>query len=218
MPPESPTRSVLLIGATGAVGSHAATALARAPTTARLTLLARRPVAALPGPVTTHLVDPLDPVAVAPFLAGHTDAVCALGIGEPSKVSREEFLRVDRDGVLTFAEACRAAGVERFVLLSAVDADATSRNWYLRAKGELEDGLRALGFGALRLVRPSVLLTPSVRFGTLDAVAQAVTPWVSPWLGGPLRKYRGIEVARVGAAMARPFDADGVQIWTWDDL
>jgi uncharacterized protein YbjT (DUF2867 family) len=220
MEPSAPTarRSVVLIGGTGATGGHAARCLADDPTTARLTLLGRRAPAPLRGPVTVHVLDPLDPDAVAPHLAGHTDAVCALGIGQPSAVPRAEFLRVDRDGVLAFAGACRAAGIERFALLSAVDADASSSNWYLRAKGELEDGLRRLSFRSLRLVRPSVLLTPTARFGGLDTVAQALTPWISPLLAGPLRRYRGVDVARVGAALARPFDADGEQIWTWDEL
>lgn len=211
-------REVVLIGATGAVGGHAARALAADPSTARLTLLGRRAPPALPGPVTAHVVDPLDPAAVGPLLPGHTDAVCALGLGQPSKVPRSEFLRVDRDGVLAFARACRDAGIERFALLSAVDADARSGQWYLRAKGELEDGLVALGFRSLRLVRPCVLLTPTVRFGTLDAIAQAVVPWLNPVLAGPLRRYRGVDVARVGAALARPFAADGVEAWHWDEI
>lgn len=210
-------RAVVLVGATGAVGTWAARALARAPAT-RLTTLSRRPPEPLGPGVASIVVDPLDPFAVRPHLAGHTDAVCALGLGQPSKAPRSEFLRVDRDGVLAFAAACREAGVTRFALLSSVGADARSPSWYLRAKGELEDGLRGLGFASLRLVRPSVILTPAARFGALDAALQAFVPWMDPLLPGPLRRYRGVRAERLGEALARPFSGAGEEIWHWDEI
>ena len=100
---------VIVIGATGAVGSHVLATLVAMPQVAQVTCLARRkPEGELPGKVDWRVVDVLQPESYAAYLAGHHAAICTLGVGEPSKVSREEFTKVDHDAVLAFARACKA--------------------------------------------------------------------------------------------------------------
>lgn len=74
--------SVVMLGATGAVGSHVAKTLAKMPEVAGLTLLGRRPVEGIEGDhIAQRLVDVLDPASYEPFLPGHTAAICTLGVG-----------------------------------------------------------------------------------------------------------------------------------------
>jgi uncharacterized protein YbjT (DUF2867 family) len=150
----------------------------------------------------TFVVDIKDPSTYRAHLAGHNAAICTLGVGQPSRVSREEFLAIDRDAVLAFGRECRAAGVGHFSLLGSVGAHPKSGAFFLKAKGELEAGLEALGFPRLSLFRPSMILTPQNRYGALQGLTLAVWPRLTPLLVGPLEKYRGIEVARLGRAMA----------------
>ncbi len=212
---------VVMLGATGAVGNHAARTLASMDTVRHLTVLGRRDAEGLARPhVTQHRVDVLDPATYRQHLRDHHAAVCCLGVGEPSKVSREQFLAVDKDAVLAFATACNEAGVRHFELLSSVGVDSRSRTFYLRAKGELEDGLRALGFERLSLFHPSMILTPENRYGFSQAVTLAVWPKLTPLLGGSLRKLRGIPVAQLGAAMARNVATAGAgeETLEWDAI
>ena len=65
--------------------------------------------------------------------------------------------RVDVDYQLQFAEMARRSGVGTFVLLSAAGADAKSRFFYMRLKGEAEEGVRALGFELTLFFRPGIL-------------------------------------------------------------
>ena len=208
-----------MIGATGAVGGEVVRALRDDPRVGRLTLIGRRHPDGFDG-VARVTADPLDPSTYAGALAGHDHAVCTLGVGQPSKVPLAEYGRVDRDGVLAFARACRAAGVSGFTLLGSVGADARSPSWYLRVKGELEDGLRGLGFARLGLFQPSMILTPTNRFGPLQGLLLALTPLAAPLLMGPLRVYRGIPVDALGRAIARDAvgDAPGVRVLTWDGI
>lgn len=214
--------SVVMIGATGAVGGQVLQTVLQQPGLQRLTLIGRRPVLGLTHPaVQQRKVDDLQQTASYMVeLAGHDAAVCTLGVGQPSKISRQEFVRVDRDSVLAFAGACRRAGVRHFELLGSVGAHPRSWSFFLRTKGELEEGLKALGFERLSLFQPSMILTPTNRYGWTQAMTLRVTPWVNPLLLGGARKYRGIAVERLGAAMAlnllRP--GSGVQILHWDDF
>jgi uncharacterized protein YbjT (DUF2867 family) len=196
--------AVGMIGASGAVGGHVAAALTAMPAVRRMTLIGRRPVMGLSGDhIEQHVADVMDPQSYRGHLDGLTTAICTLGVGEPSKVTREAFVRVDKQAVLDFAAACKGAGVSHFSLLSSVGANARSRNFFLATKGELEDGLRGLGFARLSLFHPSIILTPTNRYGASQAVVLAVWPIVSAVLVGPTRRFRGIAVDRLGCAMAR---------------
>ena len=214
-------RSIVMIGASGAVGGHCVRALLADPRLTRLTLLGRRIDPALTDPrVSQHVVDLTDAQALGPLLPGHDSAICTLGVGEPSKVSAAEFRTVDHDMPVLFAQGCHAAGVTRFALLSAVGVSSRSRFLFVRTKGELEDTLRGLNFAALVLAHPSMILTPTNRYGPMQAVVLAVWPWLNPLLAGPLRRYRGIKVDRLGTAIARATlgEQTGEQVMEWDAL
>lgn len=148
------------------------------------------------------VVDVLNPDSYADVIPGHHVAICTLGVGEPSRVSREDFVRIDRDAVLEFATRCRSAGVRHFQLLGSVGANPQSRSFFLRTKGQLESGLRELGFDRLSLFRPSMILTPHNRYGITQALTLAIWPRIGPLMMGGLSKYRGVRVERLGRAMA----------------
>jgi uncharacterized protein YbjT (DUF2867 family) len=213
--------SIVMLGATGAVGNHAARTLAALPRVERLLLLGRRPATDVVGTcVSQEAIDISAPETYRSLLPGHETAICALGVGQPSKMSRDDFVRIDRDAVIDFASACKQAGVRHFELLGAVGASATSSSFYLRTKGELEDALKALGFARLSLFHPSMILTTTNRYGIGQAIALFATPLIGPLLIGTLRKFRGIPVDRLGNAMAMNVleDKPGVETLHWDDF
>jgi uncharacterized protein YbjT (DUF2867 family) len=211
---------IVMLGASGAVGQQVVAALSARPGWEQLSLLNRRNLA---GPLDSrcaqHLVDSLDVASYTHHLPGHQAAVCTLGAGQPSAMGEAEFVRVDRDAVIAFAKACKSAGVLHFELLSAVGADSGSRSLYLRTKGELCDSLQALGFERLSLFQPSMILTPTNRYGLMQGAMLVVWPLLNPVLAGPLRKYRGVRVEQLGAAMALHLlkPGQGVQRLLWDE-
>jgi uncharacterized protein YbjT (DUF2867 family) len=195
--------SIVMIGATGAVGGAVIASLLSLPGIGRITLLGRRMLEGVSdGRVSQFVVDLDNPDSYRQHLEGHDLAICTLGVGQPSKTSREEFKRIDHDMPLKFARACEDAGVRHFQLLSSVATDPKSRSFYLRSKGELEAEIAGMGFGRVSIFQPSMILTPTNRYGWTQGLTLAVWPWLNPVLGGSLRKYRGIKVADLGAAIA----------------
>ena len=82
---------------------------------------------------------------VAAVLAGADAAVFAAGAGPGSGAERK--LTVDRDGAVKLLEAARAAGVERYVIVSSVGAESPPGDddvfsVYLRAKAEADRAWR----------------------------------------------------------------------------
>ncbi|MFY0595400.1 MAG: NAD(P)H-binding protein [Cognatishimia sp.] len=217
----SSSRNVVILGATGAVGSEAMRELALMDEIAKVTVLTRRPFTAVQSDkFVEHIVDPLDPQTYAHLLVGHEIAICTLGVGAVSSVSKEDFLRVDRDAVIAYGEACKAAGVLHFELLSSIAVNPKSKSFFLRSKGQLEDALKAMRFERLSLFHPSMILTPNNRYGVGQAITLAVWPKLAPILSGPLRHMRGVKVATLGAAFARNLTEIGepVEILEWDDF
>lgn len=217
----TPGKSVVILGATGAVGTEVMRTLAGMPEIRKVTVPTRRPFTAVQSEkFDEHIVDPLDPESYTHLLSDHDIAICTLGVGGVSSVSKEEFLRVDRDSVIAFGQAVKDAGIQHFQLLSSVGVNAKSRVFYLRSKGELEAALSAMGFQRLSLFHPSNILTPENRYGIGQAIVLKVWPHLNPLLSGPLRKYRGIRVETLGQSIARNCLASGPkeEILEWDDF
>jgi uncharacterized protein YbjT (DUF2867 family) len=197
-------RRILLIGVTGLVGSLARERLAAAGH--HVHVLARRPTG-LAGPET--VAPPGDWPAIVEGLGGDV-AVCAIGTTMRAAGSKARFRAVDFDIAVDFARAARAAGTRHMIIVSSVGADPTSRNFYLRTKGEMEEALEALGFDRLDILRPGLLRgvrgperRPGERLGIL------VSPLLNLILRGRLDIYAAIDAHIVAAAIAKLAGADG---------
>jgi uncharacterized protein YbjT (DUF2867 family) len=213
--------SVIVLGSSGAVGTQVVQSLMNSPQVAALTLLVRRPLDFQLSPRTTQVTtDVFNAKIYGPYVAGQQVAICTLGVGEPSKVSPEEFVRVDKMAVLEFAGECKRKGVRHFELLSAVTADASSASLYARTKGELENELRALKFERLSLFHPSMILTPDNRYGLGQGAMLKIWPHLNPLLLGSWEKFRGIRVEALGRAMARNVfsTGTGAETLTWKEM
>lgn len=87
--------------------------------------------------------------------------ICCLGTtirnvgGDTAK-----FIHVDKELVLGLARWAKDQGVRSFAVVSAVGADAGSRVFYNRVKGEMETELKALGLSELHIFHPSILTGP----------------------------------------------------------
>lgn len=146
---------LLLVGATGLVGSHVL----------RLALSDER-VDSVVAPSRREL--PKHPKLQAPVVDFErlpedapwwkADAlICTLGSTMSKAGSQDAFQRVDHDYPLQAGRLARQHGTPTYVLNSALGADASSRIFYNRVKGALERDLEQLGFSSLTHVRPGLI-------------------------------------------------------------
>lgn len=214
-------KSVIMMGATGAVGNQTLQQLLQMKAVGKITLLGRRDIADLDASfVTQHLIDIFNPQSYRIFVSNHTTAICTLGVGQPSKVSKETFTKVDKRAVLDFAQVCKDAGVLHFELLSSVGISSNSSSFFLRTKGELVDELKTLNFDRLSIFQPSMILTPENRYGISQAIILALWPFISKMMIGALKKYRGIKVEILGKAIANNIlrNKSGTEMLTWKNF
>ncbi len=210
---------VLLAGASGFVGGYLLEALLATPDIGRIFAISRRPLGREHPRIANRIVQ-FDKLQSQ--LQGITCqvALCCLGTTLRQAGSQEQFRKVDFDYVLAFAAAAKAAQAQRFIVVSSAGANPQSRNFYLRTKGEMEAALATVGFPALDILQPSMLLGWRRHPRPLELVASAAMPLLNPFLFGTREQYRGIPARTVAAAMVAATRSvrRGVQRYTYSGI
>jgi uncharacterized protein YbjT (DUF2867 family) len=169
--------------------------------------------------------DVTDPVSLEAALEGCTHVVHLVAIirGRPA-----DFDRVMAQGTRNVIAAARAAGVERFVLMSALGTSETTKDVvpYFRAKWQMEQDLASSGL-EYTIFRPSFVFGRDG--GVLPTFVKQVrySPVVSV-IGSGLQRIQPIWVEDVAAYFARAvdlpaaanrlFELGGPDVVTWDQL
>lgn len=193
------TKTAVIAGATGAIGSRLLPLLLESPDYAQVRVLTRRPLRTTHSKLVEVLSDYRDLPGLGEALRGD-DAYCCLGTTQ-KKAGKAGLEEVDHDYVIAFAAAALAQGASQFLVVSAVGASVDSPAFYSRIKGRMERAVSGLGYGSVQIVRPSLLLGEREESRPAEAFAQKLSPLLSPLLRGPLGKYRPVHVAEVAAAM-----------------
>lgn len=196
------SRVALVVGATGLIGKALLELLVRSPEHDKVVVLARRPGPTLPAKVEWRVVD-FDQPSAYQGLEGVGEIYCCLGTTIKQAGSQEAFRKVDHHYPLELARAARAAGVPKFLVVTAMGADPGSAIFYNRVKGELERELSTMGFPSLVIARPSLLVGEREVARSGEGIANAAMGLLGPLMRGPLAKYRAIAGSTVAAALLR---------------
>jgi uncharacterized protein YbjT (DUF2867 family) len=157
-------RTALLAGATGLVG-HALLPLLLADEHYRCVhVLVRRRATGIKASskLKVHQVDFTELPAAFPKV---DDVFIALGTTIKVAGSEAAFREVDFDFVVNTARAARAVGARRLAVVSALGADAKSRIFYNRVKGEMQVAIAQLGYESVVIAQPSFLLGDRAALG-----------------------------------------------------
>lgn len=212
------SRTALIAGASGLVGGYLLRHLLAAEAWDRVVSLGRRRLDVRHPKLTQQIAD-FDHLDAIGFPESD-DAFCCLGTTIKRAGTEEAFYRVDHDYAVDFARYAHDHGAAQFVVVSALGADPDSRIFYNRTKGEMERDVSQVGFEAVQIVRPALLLGERESNRPKERVAELLTKPFTPLLVGGLRKYRPIE----GEAVARSMIAaaqqrrPGVHIFESDEL
>ena len=190
-------RIAQIAGATGLTGGHLLELLLADARYSRVHALVRKPALSAHARLQEHTFDFDHPVK--PPCAD--DVFCCLGTTIKKAGSQAAFRKVDFDYVVALARMARDAGAKRFLVVSSLGADARSAIFYNRVKGEMESALRDIGFDALHIFQPSLLLGDRQEARLAERLGIAASAFIAPFMLGPVRKYRPIEAKTVAKAM-----------------
>ena len=196
---------VLIIGGTGQVGAAVVRALVTEPSCAEVVMVNRRANSAAAGARVRQVVldtaaagFPAEVSKLAQGMVAHGDPVygaSCVGVGQGSLKWSEEELKALEIGVVGgFARGCRAGGITRFALLSAVGSSAKSSIRYVRVMGLKEEAVQGAGFQRLAVFRPGII------------AGNVHTPRYVAWLGRLIPgRFGTIEQDDIGRAFVAEF-------------
>jgi uncharacterized protein YbjT (DUF2867 family) len=187
---ENEVTKSIIAGATGLVGLNIVRELAaqKQPTIA----LVRRSIESLPDRTEILEID-FQQFLISGKLPTCKHLYLCLGTTIKTAGSRGAFRMVDFDYALGMAKKAREAGATGLSLVSSVGADARSRNFYLRTKGQLEVAIKSLGFSRINIYRPGLLRGKRSNSRSLEGAGQIVFGFIDPLLVGPLSNYSSIQ-------------------------
>ena len=189
----------IVIGATGATGKSLLPLLAAHSEMERIDCFGRRHPDFSHQKLNSHQIDFTQPNIWHEEVQGDVLFAC-LGTTLKAAGSKEAQWAIDYEANLEFAKAARENGVHTLVLVSASGANAASRLFYQRMKGELEQALIALNFPCLIIFRPPLLIRPnSDRLG--EKVAERIFRVLNRI--GMLKNQRPLAVEKLAQAMLK---------------
>ena len=195
---------VTVFGGSGFVGRYVSKALAQHGW--RVRVAARRPGSAfvqqpsgVVGQITAVQANLRYPDSVARAVRD-ADAVINL-VGLLSKAGPQTFAAIHVEGTRAIVEATKAAGITRFVQMSAIGADPESPAEYGRTKAEAETIVLAALPEAV-IVRPSIVYGPEDKFFNRFAAMARLMPAL-PLIGGGHGLLQPVFVGDVAEAIAR---------------
>lgn len=192
--------TVTLVGATGLVGGELFLMLSQIGEVKNIKAVTRKPLGKIPQR-SENIVMNLDHMETQAEALKAEVFVCCLGTTIKTAGSQEAFRKVDYDYVMSFARVAEKVGAKKFLVVSAMGADASSGIFYNKVKGQMERDLKALKIPQIEIFQPSLILGDRKEHRSGEALAQKLSPWVNPLLVGPLKKYRAIEATTIAKAM-----------------
>ena len=196
------TRTAVLAGASGAVGSEVLRTLLNDPDWERVHSLVRRPGGTDDPKLIEHVVDfdDLDPHV---DVFADADVFCCIGSRTtPGANGREAFRKVEYGYVAKLAQLAADGGARQFLLVSGIGTSPNSPIFYSRVKAEAEQAVSAMNLPAVQIFRPSLLLASrgNDRPGW-EGTLQRLTPLANMLLIGPLARYKPVSTAEVARQM-----------------
>lgn len=122
----------------------------------------------------------------------------ALGTTLKQAGNKKKQYEIDYTFNFNFAKRAKENGIENYVLVSSVGANAKSSMFYTRMKGELDEAVSKIGFLNLTILRPSSLTGERKDRRLAEEFSIPVARFVTKYI---FRKYRPIEDKIVAKAM-----------------
>lgn len=211
-------RTATVIGATGLTGGHLVKLLTEDSYFTRVRIVVRKaPGSVAPG-IKVVVIDFSDQHALRSAIEGSDAVFCAVGTTR-EKVNGDliAYRKVDFDIPVDAALHCFETGCGRFIMVSSVGASPTSRNYYLRFKGETEEAIAAMGIPSVSVFRPSMLLGQRKEFRIGEVAGRILSYPLKFFFPSNYKPIRAYDVARA-MVVASKNDEKGFRIYHYKEI
>lgn len=210
-------KHAIVLGATGLIGSALVQQLILEDDYEKIIIIHRRATGFVNPKIEEHIVD-FDQVESYSKLVKGDVLFSSLGTTLSKAGSKDAQYKIDFTYQYEVAKAAAENNVNTYVLVSSAGANPKSSVFYSRIKGELEEGVKKLGFGKLLIFQPSILAGDRKEFRFGEKIGLAVMNLVK-WIPG-IKKYRPIKDEIVARAIINGDRrlSNGIHVFVLDEI
>ena len=208
-------RSAIIFGVTGLTGKTILSQLIKDDRYNKIYIVSRRPTGNKNSKVEEIIFDFKDFHSLPGIKADHVFSCMGTTIKKAG--SQEAQQVIDRDYPIEIAKFAKQINAEKLVCVSSVGTDINSGNFYLRTKGEMEEGVKKQ-FPKAVFVRPSFIFGDREERRMGEKIGIGVFKVINPLLMGGLSKYKGIDVKNLAQAMINACFIETKQVLHYKDF
>lgn len=193
-------KTAIILGATGLTGGILLKNLIRDASYEKIILFSRSKTQENSPKIEEHLIDLFE-------LGKHREkfkadvVFCCVGTTKKKTPNKEIYRKVDYGIPVTAAKLCKENKIEKFLVISALGADANSRFFYNKVKGEMEKSILQQGIKNIFIFQPSLIAGDREEKRPLESIGKQFMKLANLLMFGPLKKYQSIHPKTIARAM-----------------
>lgn len=193
-------KTAILLGATGATGSELLKLLLADNRYDTVKLFSRKASGVSHPKIEEHIVDLFQ---LENYKADFTADVvfCCIGTTQAQTPDNETYHKIDFSIPAAAAKLAKENEIPSFIVISALGADKSSRIFYNRTKGEMQEAVLAQNIAHTHIVQPALILAERKDKRMGEKIGAVVMSLLNPLLWGNFKKYRSIKATTISKAM-----------------
>jgi len=195
-------KSAILIGASGAVGSDLLQLLLADERYDVIKLFSRSKSNITHPKIEEHVIDLFE---LASYKAIFTadEVYCCIGTTKAKTPDKETYKKIDSGIPVAAAKLAKVNGIQTFIVISAIGADADSSIFYNRTKGEMQEAVLGESIPKTHILQPSLIVANRKEGRIMEKVAEGFMWLLNPLLFGNAAKYKSIKALTIAKAMIK---------------
>ncbi len=193
-------KTAIVLGATGLTGGILLHQLIHDDRYGKIKLFSRKSAGISHPKIEEHLINMLQ-------LRDHADdftadeVFCCIGTTASKTSDKDLYHKIDYGIPVSAARLCKTNTIDTFVVISALGADAKSRVFYNRTKGEMEEAVLEFDISKTHILQPSLIGGQRDEKRPGEYFFKVLMKVFNPLLIGSLKKYQTIDPETIVSAM-----------------
>ncbi len=193
-------KTAIILGATGLTGSILLQNLISDHRYDTIKLFSRKKIEGLPLKVQQFVGNMLDLGTFKEAFTGD-EVYCCIGTTAKKTPNKETYKKIDFGIPVTAAKLSKENKINKFLVISAMGANAKSNIFYNRTKGEMEQEVLQQNIPNTYILQPSIIGGNRNENRIGEKIGLAIFKLIQPFFIGNLKKYKIIEAENIAQAM-----------------
>ncbi|MFD0977342.1 NAD(P)H-binding protein [Salinimicrobium gaetbulicola] len=193
-------KTAIILGATGLTGGLVLEKLLKDRRYDSVKLFSRSTAGINHPKIEEHLIDLFELEKYAESFTAD-EVYCNIGTTKSKTPNEDVYRKIDYGIPVAAAKLAKKNNIEKFLVISALGADADSKMFYNKTKGEMERDVLKAEVPETYIFQPSLIAGDRKEKRIFEAFGKHVMKVLNYLMVGPLKKYQSIHPETIAKAM-----------------